>query len=154
MRYTIQLERQPSGRFLYKVVGQFDDNHLSPFWGDLGLTAQRRREIPDATGPAAASFVLLPTFPQISMLFYIDEGRICFREAEIGELREESERAMKLARSGETKMLLTMLLRACTLAIEENATIAIHQFPVSIAPGWIEIDTSKRDAPEPGISGA
>jgi hypothetical protein len=69
---------------------------------------------------------VLPDFPEISRLAYIDEGVTHFDPKQ---LRDDCTRFLALAKTKATRQLIADLLEAALLALsQENAEVIVHPF--------------------------
>lgn len=120
--YTIAIRTRSNGEIHDEVFGRFSVN----VWGDLNVSKQQWEEWRKAVNAAGRHIPVIPEFPEISKLAYIDEGVISFDPRR---LQGDCTRLLPLAKSDATRKLVGDLLTAALLALnQENAEVIIHPF--------------------------
>ena len=101
--YTIEIRTRSNGEIHDQVFGRFS---VTTLWDDLNVTRQQWEEWRNTVN-SAGHIPLIPVFPEISNLAYIDEGVIHFDPKQ---LQDECTRLLTLAKSDATRQLIGDLL--------------------------------------------
>jgi hypothetical protein len=124
--YTIEVQTRAARENKRQVVGEFSDDTWNAFWDELRISEQRWRDWHAAVQSARKDSPVVPEFPQISRLAYIDEGTIRFGAKD---LNDECIRMTSVVKSDATRRLIADLLEASRLALqEEDAELIVHPF--------------------------
>ena len=128
MTYTIEV-RAPSegGETDCKIISQFTGSAWDSLWQELGVREEKWLDWQNAVQAAQQDIPVLPDFPQISKLAYIDEGTVHFQASE---LRDECVRMSSLLGREETQQIIRALLQASDSALQNNnADVVVHPYP-------------------------
>jgi hypothetical protein len=121
MSYTIEVRTLPT--LGSEVVGRFTDSAWNLLWQELQISEQQWED----WHSSQINVPLLPEFPEISKLAYIDEGVVHFQPKE---LSNECIRLMPTLSGEETRKLIERLQKASELAMgSENSEVIVHPFP-------------------------
>ncbi len=124
--YTIEVRTGAEPAIKSHVVAQFSHETWNAFWDELQVEEQRWQDWRAAVQNAGADIPLLPDFPQISRLAYIDEGTVPFIPEE---LRDECIGMASVVQSEGSRRLIADLLEATRLALQvANAKLVVHPF--------------------------
>jgi hypothetical protein len=96
-------------------------------WQEMGVGEQNWLDWQNAVQAARQDIPVLPDFPQISKLAYIDEGTV---HLDARELHDECVRMSSLLTSEETQQIVRSLLEASNSALQNNdADVVVHPYP-------------------------
>jgi hypothetical protein len=119
--YTIE-ERMGSGNEIKRhVFGHFSDDAWDSLWEELQVREEDWTARHETIHTTQQDISLLPEFPQISRLAYIDEGTVHFNARD---LSEECVRLLTTLKSDATRHLLGDLLEAARSALEEETPMS------------------------------
>jgi hypothetical protein len=124
--YTIAVRTRSDGRVSDSVFARFPTSAVGLFWDELNVGSQRWEEWRSTINSIGQSIPVLPDFPEISNLAYIDEGVIAFSSRR---LHDDCARMLPAMANEATRQLIGQLLDASILALsEENAEVIVHPF--------------------------
>lgn len=127
MTYTIEVRASSRGETDCKIISQFTGSAWDTLWQELGVDEQKWLDWQSAIQTSQQDIPVLPDFPQISKLAYIDEGTVHFQARE---LHDECVRMSSLLGGAETQQIIRGLLEASDSALESNdADVVVHPYP-------------------------
>jgi hypothetical protein len=127
MTYTIEVRAPLERRTDYKIISQFTGSAWDSLWQEMGVGEQNWLDWQKAVQAARQDIPVLPDFPQISKLAYIDEGTV---HLDARELHDECVRMSSLLTSEETQQIVRSLLEASNSALQNNdADVVVHPYP-------------------------
>jgi hypothetical protein len=127
MTYTIEVRAPSEGQTECKIIAQFTGSAWNSLWQELGVGEQEWLDWQNAVQTAQQDIPVLPDFPQISKLAYIDEGTVHFQARE---LHEECVRMSSLLGGEATQQIIRSLLEASDSALQNNdADVVVHPYP-------------------------
>lgn len=113
MPYSIEVYKPGTGAFP-QVVGSFSSATWTAFFEELGITQEQWRAWGAARKAEMRCMPILPEYPAISDLAYIQED---FMNFEPEQLRSECLRISSLMKTPNTQKLVADLIRAAEIAI-------------------------------------
>lgn len=122
------------GAFSWIVVDLFDTSALRQFWIANGVTDRHWKDwrVSGKRGP------ILPEYPSLSDLAYVDEDSIRF---ELATLAEECTRALDVVSDPEVIRLLMGLRTAAALASQQGG--AVYVYPAASGEQVGDVRTSR-----------
>lgn len=123
MSFTVETRVLPTSKLESRIIGRFTDSAWNSLWDELQISKQQWEDWQSLQ----VNVPLLPDFPEISKLAYIDEGVVHFRPKE---LNEECVHLLETLNGEATRELVESLLKASNLAMQsENIEVIVHPFP-------------------------
>jgi hypothetical protein len=127
MSYTIEVRTHSDDKVDCKVLGQFSGAAWDSLWQELGISGQQWTDWHSAVQAAQQDSPILPDFPQISKLAYIDEGTVHFEPTG---LHDECVRIGSMLSREDSQQLIRSLLEASESALQnKDADLVVHPYP-------------------------